>query len=809
MIKNYLKISYRHLLKNYVFSLINILGLAIGLTFCLLIFQYVSYETSYDNFHPNAENIYRVRAELYENGNLTNAWATACAGLAPAMKEEFPDVVDFARMVNRTGSVSYNNNQFRENRLMFAAPSIFTLFSFPLVRGNTDDLAEPGIAFISESMARKYFGDGDPVGKIIRVYLDQPEDYMVKGIFKDVPANSHLKFDFLLSYQTLINRIEGENGNSTLIGFHYYIYVLFKPNANLEGFEEKLNQIYELRVGKIPGILETYKNTEIKFRLLPLRDIHLYSNFLLEIEPNSSASNVYFLLVMALFVLFIASINYIILSAAKAGGRLKEIGMRQILGASRRLLVKQYLFESLLPAAIALVMIMVLIGISIPFFNQLSGMGLTLSIFLNPVFWLQLVGIFLFIFALSVIFPAFILPAINPITALKGNTLSLSRRQPFRKTLVIFQYMAAIFLISSTIIIYQQLAYLKSIDLGFDIQNSLVLRGPRSLSMNKYLPAFASLKQELRHYPEIKSVSISSTVPGMKIFSSAKMLRNPKDDKDSALLYGVFCDYDYLPAYGVKLLTGRYFSEKLQDSFASVILSKSAARALNFNKPEDALDQQLFYIGGNIRMKVVGVSEDYCQTSLNRKQDPIFFYCVPIVNDYLSIKIDTKDVSQVISKVKAHWDKFFPNEFFSYFFLDDFFNRQYKGEYWFGKVFGLLAVLSIMLASLGILGLTLSNAVQKTKEIGIRKAVGAHTGHMLVLLYKNYLLLIVAANVVAWPLVYLAMDGWLKNFAHRIAIGWMPFVVSALAVGVIALLTVSYHVVTLARSNPVLLLKYE
>lgn len=809
MIKNYLKISYRHLVKNYVFSLINILGLAIGLTACLLIFQYVKYETSYENFHPKAENIYRVRTELYESGKLTNAWATACAGLAPAMKEEFPEIVEYARMVNRTGNVTYNNNRFREDGLMFAAPSIFTLFSFPLVRGNAADLAEPGIAFVSESMARKYFGDEDPIGKIITVWLEHPNDYMVKGIFKDIPDNSHMKFDFLLSYQTLINRIEGENGNSTLIGFHYYIYVLFKSNANLEGFEEKLNQLYKERVSQIPGILETYKTTKIKYHLQPLKDIHLHSDYLLEIEPNGSATNVYFLLVMALFILFIASLNYIILSAAKAGGRLKEIGMRQILGASRRLLVKQYLIESLLPATIALMMTMVLIGISIPFFNQLSGMGLTLSLFLNPVFWLHFVGIFLFIFVLAVIFPAFILPAITPIEALKESTLSHSRSQSVRKALVIFQYVAAIFLIFSTIIIYQQLAYMKSIDLGYEIKNSLVLRGPRSSTMDKYLPAFASLKQELRNYPEIKSVSISSTVPGMKIFSTAKMMHNPKDDKDSALLYGVFCDYDYVQAYGVKLLAGRYFSEKLKDSFASVILTKSAARALNFNKPEDALNKKLYYVGGGIRMNVVGVSEDYCQTSLNRKQDPIFFFCVPFVNDYLTVKIDTNDVSQVISKVKAQWEKFFPNELFSYFFLDEFFNRQYKGEYWFGKVFGIFSVLSIMLASLGILGLTISNVLQKTKEIGIRKVVGAHTGHMLVFLYKNYLFLIAAANVVAWPLGYLALASWLKNFVHRITIGWVPFVVSALAVAVIALLTVSYHVITVARSNPILSLKYE
>ena len=801
--------ALRSLLKNYIFSLINILGLAVGIAACLLILQYVEYETGYDRFHKHAENIYRVRAELYEGGTLTNAWATGCAGIAPAMKEKFPEVLDYARLVFREGMVSFRDTRFREDRLLFAEPSFIKIFSFPVVRGDAlKALSEPNTALVSETYARKYFGSEDPMDKTIKVYVDGIHDFMIKGIFKDIPANSHIDFDVMLSYQTLINTIEGQQADSTLIGLHYYIYVLFASNVDLEGFDAKLNALYVQLVGGMTQLLGTFKNTVIQLHLQPLTGIHLHSNYLVEIKRNGSAANVNFLLIMALFILLAACVNYIILTAAKALERFKEVGIRQVLGATRVQLLKQFLLESLLPALISVMTALLFIGLSIPFFQRLSGMPLTLSLFKEPVFWLHLAAIFLFIFVLSVIFPAFILPAIGPTASLRGRVNSFFGKIFLRKGLVVFQFVVALILIAGTIVIFQQLAFMKNRDLGFDIRDTLVIRGPRAMEKNKYTGTFSAFKEKLLDYPGILSICRSNNIPGMKIFSSAKVLHSLVDDKDSSFIYGVFCDYDYLPAYKVKLLVGRYFSRD-HDDVRNVVLTEKAARSLGFTDLKSAIGKELLYFGGPFWMKVVGVTENYCQTSLKREQDPILFICLPGIRNFISVKINTTDILPVMSQVKENWQRFFPGEPFDYFFLDDFFTRQYDNETRFGQIFLLFSILSILLSCLGILGLSLSTLLRKTKEVGIRKAIGANVTDILSFLYKDYLKLMAAANIIAFPIIYFVMGGWLRNFAYRVRLGWLPFGAAALVVCIVALATVSYHVVKMANSNPVVSLRYE
>ena len=809
MIQNYLKVSLRSLQKNYIFSIITIFGLAVGFSSFLMILQYVQHETGYDRFHENANRIYRVRTEMYESGKLTNSWATACAGIAPMMKERFPEISEICRVVFREGVVSYGETRFRENRLMFVEPSFMKIFSFPVIKGDAlKTLSEPNSALISESYAKKYFGNEDPIGKTIKVHVDGNFDFMVKGIFKDVPSNSHMDFNIMLCYQTYVDAVEGENANSTLIGFHYYIYVLVVPNAELKGFDDKINGLYYEMIGELAAMTGAFKSTRILLHLQPLTAIHLKSNLQFEIKQNGSSRNLYFMLMMALIILIVVSLNYILLTAAKALERFKEAGIRMVLGASRVQLIKQFFIESLPPAGISIVITLIIIGVTLPFFNDISGMSLGLSLFITLSFWLQLLLLVVLIFGLSVFFPAFFLTARGPVAALKRQMNSFFGKVLLRKSLVVFEIIVALILIASTIVVFQQLSFMKNKDLGFDMKDTLIVRGSILMNDQEYAGAYLLFKTKLLEYPGIRSVCSSFNIPGMKLFSSAKVMHNPADDTDSSFLYGVFCDYDYLPAYKVKMLAGRYFSITFNDN-NSTILTESAARLLGFLNPENAIGKELYYFGGPFWMKVVGISEDYCQTSLNRKQDPILFICRPVQREYYSIKLNTKDFKSAIANVKETWDRFFPGEPFDYFFLDEFFNRQYDNETRFGKVFMVFSVLSIILSCLGVLGLSLSSLLRKTKEVGIRKVIGADVTDILLYLYKDYLKLVFTACIIAFPLIYFLMDNWLKNFAYRIHLGWLPFIIAGLTGCFVTLLTVSYHVVKMANSNPVISLKYE
>ncbi len=810
MLKNYLKVACRQILKNNTFFIVSTLGLAVGLGSFLLILQYVNHETSYDNFHLHADHIYRVRTELYESGQLTNAWATACAGLAPALKAQFPEVVDYSRLVQRDGIVSVNNINLREDNLIFAEPSFLDMFSFPLLKGYRQAaLKNPNTAVISQSAAKKYFADEDPVGKVLKVKVDVTGDYVITGVIQDAPANSHLKYDILLSYQTLINSIEGPQADNTLIGFHYYVYVLLEKNAEVSGFDQKMDDLYLKLAGDIPGLADTYQNTYLKFHLQPLRDIHLNSHYLLELQPNGSAKNVYFLLIAAGLILLVASINYAILSTAKAMVRLKEMGMRKILGASRKQLIDQFLLESMLLGLIAILLSLLFIGICLPFFNGLSGMSLDLSLSGRPLFILQVLLLFAISVCLSGIFPAYIMTGISPVSSIRGKIRRFSGKLILRKGLVAFQFMISVILIAGTFLIYQQMAHLKDQDLGFDIENTLIIRGPKKINSPEYRKVFPPFKNEILKYPEVKNICISNNIPGMKIFSSAKMMHDQGSDKDSAFLYGVFIDYDFIPLYKVELVAGRNFSVEFNDVAAAAILTETAARLLGFPDPDDAIGREIFYLGANLKLKIVGVTRDYCQTALTRTQDPIFFMCVPHLRDYYSIKLGSAPPAKTIARIKESWDAFFPGDPFAYFFLEDYFNRQYQGELQFGQTFGAFALLSIILSSLGIFGLSFSSVKRRSKEVAIRKAVGATAANILSLFYKDYAKLIVLANIIGWPLIYWIMENWLNNFATRVHIGLLPFILAAVIVFGISLLTVTHHVVKVARSNPVLSLRYE
>lgn len=810
MFKNYLKTACRQVLKNNTFFVVSVLGLAVGLTSFILILQFVKYETRYDQFHRNTDRIYRIRTELYENGQLTNAWATACAGLAPAMKAQFPEVVDFSRLVQREGIVSFGNINMREDNLIFTDPSFLEIFSFALLKGDKEAvLKSPNTAVVSQTTARKYFGDEDPVGKVLKISTDGTQDYQVGGVIQDAPANSHFKYDILLSYQTLINSIEGPQADNTLIGFHYYIYILTAPGADLKGFDKKIDDLYLKMAGDIPGLAETYRNTYLKFHIQPLRDIHLKSHYLLELKPNGSARNVYFLLVAALLILIIASINYTILSTAKSMERLKEMGMRKILGASRQQLIGQFFLESSLLSLIAVVTALIFLWVSFPFFNRLTGMSLSLSLFGSAAFWFQVLLLFFLTVALSGIVPASIMAGISPVTFLRGKVNHFSGKHLLRKGLVTFQFMISIILIAGTFLIYQQMLHLKKQDLGFAIEDTLVIRGPKKVGSPKYRVAFPPFKNEILTYPDVRSICISNNIPGMKILSSAKMMHEHGSDQNSAFLYGVFIDYDFLPSYQVDLVAGRNFAPEFNDVVSAAILTETAAGLMGFGNPETAIGQDIFYVGADLKLKIVGVARNYCQNSLKRTQDPIFFMCVPHIKDYFSIKLNSTVPGETISKIKETWERFFPQDPFDYFFLEDFFDRQYQGDVQFGRTFGIFAFLSIVLSSLGIFGLSFSSVKRRTKEVAIRKSVGATSGNILGLLYSEYAGLVAVANIVAWPLIYFIMERWLGNFASRISIGVAPFIISALIVFGISLLTISSHVVKLAKSNPVDSLRYE
>ena len=800
MFLNYLKIALRNLRKRKGYAGINIIGLAIGIAAGLLILKYVSYELSYDDFHAQGEYIYRVRYDFVRDGELVFKSATAFPKVGPAMQEDIPEVEGFARLFLLYGGevVRYKDLSFKEENLFLADPSFLTLFSYQVIMGDrATALTEPNTVVISAEAARKYFGDEDPLGKTIR--LGNYGDFEINGVAVS-PENSHIKFNFLFSYASGV-QFFGEGFENAWGWYDFYNYIKLNPEADRAALEGKMEEFVVRHGG------EDNRGRTL-FTLQPLQDIHLYSDLIQEARVNGDGTSVYFLMIIAFFILLIAWVNYINLSTARAIERAKEIGIRKVVGAERGQLMRQLILESFLLNVLAAGTAIVLMKLALPFFNSLTGKDLILNLGSDPFFWISLACLFAAGAFLSGLYPAFVLSSYRPVLVLKGTFGHARKGFRLRKGLVAGQFAASVALIAGTLLVYQQITFMRNQDLGIDINQTLVVNGPGGLANDSlFVDQMNSLKQELLKHPQIQSVAASTEIPGNLIYWTNGS-RKPDDDSErSTIMYKVGIDYDYLAGYGHHLLAGRGYTPEFTADENSVILNEKALDVLGFSDPEQAVNQ-LVIIGGDT-LQIVGVVENFHQEGLRKAYDQIAFLLLPNAQTYFSLKIGTGVLNETISYVGQQFAAFFPENPYTYFFPDSFFENQYRSDRQFGKAFGFFAILAIIVACLGLFGLSSFTASRRTKEIGIRKVLGSSVGNILVLLSVDFLKLVLLAGVLVIPIVWYLMERWLEGFAFRINISIWAFVLATVLTLIIALMTVSFQSIKAAVANPAKSLRYE
>jgi len=810
MFKNYLKIAWRNLIKNKVYSIINIGGLAIGITACLLILQYVAFETSYEDFHVNKERIYRVKQDRYDDGVLTTEWAAGAFAVGTQFGEAIPEIEDYVKLTD-AGQVIVDNGDetLKVEKVFYASSSFFEMFSYPLLAGDkASALVESRTAALSEATAMKIFGTTDIVGKTVE--FNGNSKYRVTAVYKNMPANTQLRPNILLSYKTFRERILAENNQDPEADSDTWwfsdgclTYLKLKAGVDPSVVEAKFLPILDEQAGED---LKSYNSAAV-YSLQPLTDIHLYSNYMMEPNPTGDGKTVYLLLGIAFFIVVIAWVNYINLATARALSRAKEVGIRKTIGSQRRQLIFQFFVESLLFNGLALVIALACTAISIPFFNSISGQDLSIDFLLDGGFWIGLISLFILGVLLSGAYPALVLSRFKPVEVLKGKMVSTKEGALLRKGLVVFQFAASLFLLIGTITVYEQIQFMRKQSLGLNIDKTLVIVPP-VVTDSTYQGQMRSFKQNLLKYPAIKSVAAASTIPGQPVGWNAGGIKLTTQEETEGKQYRVIgVDYDYIEQFGLKLIAGRAFSEEFGADNESVIFNRTGITQLGFNNPEEAIGKRIDFWGN--QYTVVGVSENFNQESLRLPYEPLVIRLIPDVRGYFTIKQSAVDVSQTIAQVESEWNKFFPGNTYEYFFLDDHFNDQYKADQRFGKVFGLFTGLAILVACLGLFGLASFTTIQRTKEIGIRKVLGASVSGILKLLYKEFALLLVIAFLISIPIAWFTTSNWLEGYAFRIDVHWSFFLVPFIIIVLIALITVSFQTVKASLANPVKSLRTE
>lgn len=806
MLRNYLKIAWRNVIKNKVYSWINIGGLAIGIVSCLLILQYVVFEFSYENFHDKKDRIYRVRQDRYDNGKLSTEWAAGAFAVGNSFKEAIPEIEDYVKVVE-TGDivVEVANRPLKIENVYFATSSFFEVFSYPLLYGDANTvLNEPNTAAISESTAVKIFGTTDVVGKDLPISGNRT--YRINGVYRDMPANTQLHPDFLASYATFVTLNTNEDGSTPDDAWAWdgcLTYLLLRQGVDPLQVEKKFGPIVEAGVGEL---LKRF-NASVTYSLQPLADIHLDANYMMEPAPNGDSRTIYLLLGIALFIIIIAWVNYINLATARAIGRAKEVGIRKTIGSKRGQLIVQFFFESILFNGLALILALALLLIVLPFFTQISGQPVSYELFADPRFWIGLSALFISGVLLSGLYPAVVLSKFKPVEVLKGKMANASEGTFLRKGLVVLQFTASLFLLIGSLVVYQQIQFMRDQSLGIDIDRTLVIRPPLATD-STFTSQKLALKESLLQYPAIKNVAVSSIVPGEGPGDNAGGIRLlTQDDSEQKQYRFIRVDYDFIDLYNAQLIAGRGFSRDFGAEQVNVVFNRKGIEQLGFDDPKEAIGKQIEFWGD--QCTIVGVVENFHQQSLRDAFEPLILILNPNVYGYFAIKMESGQISQTIAQAQTEWDTFFPGNTFEYFFLDEKFDEQYKADHRFGQVFGIFTLLAIFVACLGLFGLASFTTLQRTKEIGIRKVLGASVSGILRLLYKEFALLLGLAFVVAIPLAWFMANSWLQGYAFRISMHWTFFLFPFLAIVIIALLTVSFQSIKAAIANPVKSLRTE
>lgn len=807
MFRNYLKISIRNFRKSLTYSLINLGGLIIGLTSCLLIGLYVMQELSYDRFHPNTGDTYRIVMDMYGGGELKTKSAPVFPAVGPALKAEFPEVIDYMRILP-FGSGVYSRKdgndglvRFNETKAVFADETFFQITGFKLLEGNPKTvLAEKNQIVLSESAALKYFGRENPIGKSL-IYRGQRE-VIVSGIMEDFPKNSHMDFELITSLKSW----DGFEGFPENWGWYdFYTFVHLNPSADKAAFEAKLGQLLDEKKGET---FEARNSREVLWSQ-PISDIHLHStNISWDMGQNGGAYQVYFLAAVAILILIIAWINFINLATARAVKRAREVGIRKVVGARKPQLIQQFLVEALLYNTIGVICALGLLTLFVPVINSSLDLALSMKLLFSGQMLLGIIGFILLGTLLSGLYPAYVLSAFKPVSVLKSSFYNKRNQFGFRQVLVVFQFAASIILILGTLMVVKQLNFMQNHDLGLNIEQTIVLHAPTSGNSREDLQnRFTQFRNELEQIPEIKGISTSSIVPGIENFGISGFTSRffPEEDRDC---YRVSIDEHFLQDFEIPVLTGRNFMREMLTDSSAVILNAIAAKHLGFESPEAAIGEKV-NPGSQREWNIVGVVENYHQASVREELDPIIFFFSPNGGSYYSLKTHTNNYPSLLETLGSKWDNIYPDNPLDYFFLDERFAQQYKAEERFSSIFLAFSGLAIIVACLGLFGLISFTAEQSKKEIGIRKVLGASSSQLVLFLVKDYSKLILVSIVLAFPLAYYLMNEWLQSFAYRAEIGWGIFFLTTVLIGVISFLTVSAQSFKAAGTNPASVLRND
>jgi putative ABC transport system permease protein len=807
MIRNYIKTAFRNLLKNKGFTAINVLGLALGLATCLLIVFYVFDELSYDRYNINLDRIYRINNDIRFGGN-ENSYAQSPAPTAAALKADFPEVEQVARLRDRGGNqVKKGNQNIQEDRMIYADPSIFDVFTLPMISGSPSTaLKETHTVVINEKTALKYFNTINAVGKVLT--FNDTALYKVTGVIKDIPKQSHFNYDFFLSMPSL-----SESKENAWFSNNFNTYVLLRPGADADKFGAKLPGFLHKQAGpQLEAILHlTFEKMEqsgnyFRLSMVPLKRIHLYSNAVGELGANGNIQYVYIFSAVAIFILIIACVNFMNLSTARSSNRAKEVGVRKVLGSPRKYLIAQFLTESILVTLVGAIIAILIAWGFLGLFNQMSGKELVITsqilLWLLPI----LVLFIIIVGCLAGSYPAIFLSGFQPIEVLKGKLATGFKGSRLRSFLVVFQFAISIFLIIGTIVIYNQLKFIQNKDLGYNRDHVLIVQ--RTWLLGDKTKIF---KQEIKRLAGVQSASLSGFLPTSGWGNSTSMFKDPILDQKKALLTQDWeVDEGYVSTLGIKMVAGRNFSDKMATDSTALVINESAAKQLNMGNPID----KFLYIPQDNMAKVmkpfhiIGVMKDFNYRSLRENVTPLVLLYSEN-RGALSIRINSTNIPAILDQVKNKWKELAPNQEFNYSFMDQDFDGLYRAEQRIGKIAIAFTSLAIVIACLGLFGLAAYAAEQRTKEIGIRKVLGASMSTIVGMLSKDFLKLVIFSILVASPLAWWAMHNWLQNYAYHQNFQWWIVALAGIGAILIAFITISFQSIKAALTNPVKSLKSE
>lgn len=816
MIANYLITAYRNLLKNKSFSLINIFGLAIGLAACLLITQFVVFELSYDRFNEKFDRIYRVTNDRFQNGKLIQHGTITYPTIGPAMAKDYPEIEEYTRLAPWGDlNAKIGDKYFRGAERIYVDERFFSIFSYKLLAGERHNiLKEPFTVVLTEQTARKYFEvKDDNFDSIIGETIYEGNDlqpYKVVGVCENVPGNSHLYFDALTSYATLYNGDDKSADDSW--GWsdmrHYLVLRKGIDPKELEAKFEDFSQRY-FQGDKVSGSVE-------KFYLQPLDRAHLYSDFEYDVARTASGKAVWAMLIVAGFILLIAWINYINLTTSRAIDRAKEVGLRKVMGAAKRQLVSQFIFESLLVTVLAFAVAVVLVLALQSSFNQIIRNDLSITKIFALIESKYIIGFVLLLIAgaiLSGFYPAFVLSGYQPVTVLKGKFQRSYSGQFLRRALVVFQFVASTALITSTLIVADQLSFMNRADLGMSIRDVVVVQPPELMSWDStFISRLENYRNDVNKINGVVSATTSWRTPGRRLGRSFGIRLADQSSETHYTMSHLGVDWNFFNTYHIEVLAGRSFQPEDHNAtwqnVRRIVINESAVKLLGLSSPEEAVGRELIWFGDR-KWTIIGVVNDFHQESLKKPMEAMIFPPAYDINSDISIRIETANFPETIRSLEEVYKKFFPGNPFEYSFLENNYNNQYNDDKRFGKIISVFTGLAIVVSCLGLIGLSSYTAFQRTKEVGIRKVLGASVANIVSILSLDFVRLIIIAAILALPIAYFAMDYWLQEYAYRITPGVVSFLLPTVVVIVIAGLTISLQILGAARSNPADTLKYE